>query len=149
MELESWPVELGPIAEMLPHPSTVDSETRDEVIKQLPPLVQALFAEWPAAESPVSFADVKWDVFLSHCKKEPGTEERCLWLVDVFEEANRSVFFDRTSLEEISEQQLVQDVRASKLIITVLDPHTFSSLGSARTSHSGSRQCAHSAVLRR
>ena len=68
-----------------------------------------------------------YDVFISHCKKADGTEDRALWCVDVFEEAGMKPFFDLQNLEEISREQLVKDVKASKALVTVIDPETFHS----------------------
>lgn len=68
-----------------------------------------------------------YDVFISHCKKADGTEDRALWCVDVFEEAGMKPFFDLQNLEEISREQLIKDVKASKALVTVIDPETFNS----------------------
>ena len=68
-----------------------------------------------------------YDVFISHCKRAPGSEDRALWIADVFEEAGMSTFFDLQNLEEISQEQLRADVLKSKCLVTVLDPETFKS----------------------
>ena len=60
-----------------------------------------------------------YDVFISHCKKAEGSEDRALWCVDVFEEAGMKPFFDLQNLEEISPEQLKKDVMASKAVVTV------------------------------
>ncbi len=69
--------------------------------------------------APPSDSESAYDVFISHCKKADGTEDRALWCVDVFEEAGMRPFFDLQHLEEISSEQLVQDVKASKAVVTV------------------------------
>ena len=68
-----------------------------------------------------------YDVFISHCKKADGTEDRALWLVDTFEEAGMKPFFDLQNLEEISPEQLTKDVKSSKALVTIIDPETFKS----------------------
>ena len=57
--------------------------------------------------APPSDSESAYDVFISHCKKADGTEDRALWCVDVFEEAGMRPFFDLQHLEEISSEQLV------------------------------------------
>ena len=69
--------------------------------------------------APPSDSESAYDVFISHCKKADGTEDRALWCVDVFEEAGMRPFFDLQHLEEISSEQLVKDVKASKAVVTV------------------------------
>ena len=39
-----------------------------------------------------------YDVFISHCKRAEGTEDRALWIVDTFEEAGMKPFFDLQNL---------------------------------------------------
>jgi hypothetical protein len=68
---------------------------------------------------PPSDSEFTFDVFISHAKKAEGTEDRALWCVDVFEEAGMKAFFDLQNLEEISSEQLVKDVKASKAVVTV------------------------------
>ena len=68
-----------------------------------------------------------YDVFISHCKRAEGTEDRALWIVDTFEEAGMKPFFDLQNLEEISREQIIKEVKSSKAMVTVIDPETFRS----------------------
>ena len=79
------------------------------------------------AEPPLAPGEKKYDVFISHCKRIGSTEDRALWIQDTLEEAGLQAFFDRSSLEEISKVQLERDVLASRCLVTVLDPETFTS----------------------
>ena len=71
--------------------------------------------------------DDEYDVFISHCKKLPASEDRAIWLADLFEGENLKVFFDRSDLLEISESVLHDAIRKSRVLVTVVDPVCFES----------------------
>ena len=79
------------------------------------------------AETPPAPGEKRFDIFISHCKRIASTEDRALWMQDTFEEAGMIPFFDRSSLDEISKEQLERDVLASRCLVTILDPETFNS----------------------
>ena len=62
-----------------------------------------------------------------HCTAAPGTEERAISIADWFAEERMKTFFDLQNLDEISEEQLVADVKQSKCLVTILDTETFRS----------------------
>ena len=68
-----------------------------------------------------------YDVFVSHCKRLDASEDRAVWVADVCEGAELKVFFDRSDLTDISEEVLERSVKESRVVVTVLDPHTFES----------------------
>ncbi len=68
-----------------------------------------------------------YDVFVSHCKRLDASEDRAVWVADVCEGAGLKVFFDRSDLTDISEEVLERSVQESRVLVTVLDPHTFES----------------------
>jgi hypothetical protein len=68
-----------------------------------------------------------YDVFVSHCKHLDASEDRAVWVADVCEGAELKVFFDRSDLTDISEEVLERSVKESRVLVTVLDPHTFES----------------------
>ena len=68
-----------------------------------------------------------YDVFVSHCKRLDASEDRAVWVADVCEDAGLKVFFDRSDLTDISEEVLARSVKESRVVVTVLDPHTFES----------------------
>ena len=72
-------------------------------------------------------AEKKWDVFISHCKRIPSSEQKALMISDCIEEAGMKPFIDLQNLEEISMEQLVADVKASKCMVTVIDTEVFNS----------------------
>ena len=51
----------------------------------------------------------------------PGTEERAISIADWFAEERMRTFFDLHNLDEISQEQLVADVKQSKCLVTILD----------------------------
>ena len=69
----------------------------------------------------------KWDVFISHTKRTPGSEQKALMISDCIEEAGMKPFIDLQNLEEISREQLISDVKGSKCLVTVIDPEVFNS----------------------
>ena len=71
--------------------------------------------------------DARFDVFVSHCKRLDASEDRAVWVADVCEGAGLKVFFDRSDLTDISEEVLERSVKESRVLVTVLDPHTFES----------------------
>ena len=71
--------------------------------------------------------DARYDVFVSHCKRLDASEDRAVWVADVCEGAGLKVFFDRSDLTDISEEVLERSVKESRVVVTVLDPHTFES----------------------
>ena len=71
--------------------------------------------------------DARYDVFVSHCKRLDASEDRAVWVADVCEGAGLKVFFDRSDLTDISEEVLERSVKESRVLVTVLDPHTFES----------------------
>ena len=71
--------------------------------------------------------DARYDVFVSHCKRLDASEDRAVWVADVCEDAGLKVFFDRSDLTDISEEVLERSVKESRVVVTVLDPHTFES----------------------
>jgi len=71
--------------------------------------------------------NIVYDVFVSHCKKLAESEDRAVWVADVVEVHGLRPFFDRSDLLEITASALEQAVLASRLLVTVLDPFTFSS----------------------
>ena len=71
--------------------------------------------------------DAVYDVFVSHCKRLDASEDRAVWVADVCEGAGLKVFFDRSDLTDISEEVLERSVKESRVLVTVLDPHTFES----------------------
>ncbi|KAH8072583.1 hypothetical protein JL720_11150 [Aureococcus anophagefferens] len=72
---------------------------------------------WPSPSSRCGAATA--DVFISHCKQLPTSEDRAIWLADLFEGEGLKVFFDRSDLLEISEAALRDAVRVSRVIVTV------------------------------
>ena len=68
-------------------------------------------------------------VFISHCKRTPGTEDRAIWIADVLDSSEVEVkaWFDRSDLSEITMDSLKQAVEESSMLITILDPSTFHS----------------------
>mmetsp|Transcript_55601 Transcript_55601/g.148300 ORF Transcript_55601/g.148300 Transcript_55601/m.148300 type:complete len:654 (-) Transcript_55601:255-2216(-) len=68
-----------------------------------------------------------YDVFVSHAKRLPDTEDRAVWVADVVETHGLRPFFDRSDLLVITEKALKKAVRSSKVCVTVLDPFTFDS----------------------
>ena len=71
--------------------------------------------------------DARYDVFVSHCKRLDASEDRAVWVADVCEGAGLKVFFDRSDLTDISEEVLERSVKESRVVVTVLDPHTVES----------------------
>ena len=63
-------------------------------------------------------------VFISHCKRTPGTEDRAVWIADVLDSSEVDVraWFDRSDLSEITMDSLKQAVEES-----AMDPSTFDS----------------------
>ena len=68
-------------------------------------------------------------VFISHCKRTPGTEDRAVWIADVLDSSEVGVkaWFDRSDLSEITMDSLKQAVEEAAMLITILDPSTFDS----------------------
>ena len=68
-------------------------------------------------------------VFISHCKRISGTEDKAIWIADVLDssEAEVKAWFDRSDLGEITMDSLKQAVEESSMLITILDPSTFDS----------------------
>ena len=62
----------------------------------------------------------KYDAFISHAKKISGSEQKALMISDFLEEAGMKSFIDLQDLVEISREQLVADVKASRTLITVI-----------------------------
>ena len=102
-----------------------EKEERSPVARSLTPS-KAIMAE--SLKSVPRAGDDEYDVFISHCKKLPTSEDRAIWLADLFEGEGLKVFFDRSDLLEISEAALRDAVRASRVIVTVVDPVTFDSV---------------------
>ena len=172
-----------------------EKEERSPVARSLTPS-KAIMAE--SLRSVPRAGDDAYDVFISHCKKLPTSEDRAIWLADLcvenkysnrlqcarirrfrreafccasrtqqeqsicpkisridfdltelessevwlgypahclistqadlFEGEGLKVFFDRSDLLEISEAALRDAVRASRVIVTVVDPVTFDSV---------------------
>ena len=71
--------------------------------------------------------DDNFDVFVSHAKKLPESEDRAVWVADVVEAHGLVPFFDRSNLNEITTKALEDAVLRSDVIVTVLDPFTFNS----------------------
>jgi len=69
----------------------------------------------------------QYDVFISHAKKMPASEDRAVWLADVCELDGLKAFYDRSDLKVITEASLHEKLHASSTCITVIDPWTFSS----------------------
>ena len=69
----------------------------------------------------------KFDVFISHSKKLPESEDRAVWVADVVEGHGLVPFFDRTDLTDVSKEALTDAVRRSDVLVTVIDPFTFHS----------------------
>ena len=69
----------------------------------------------------------KYDVFVSHSKRTEASEDRAIWVADVADGHSLRVFFDRSDLTEITREQLRKDVHCSRVMVTILDPYTFSS----------------------
>ena len=91
------------------------------------PVIIVIMASAKYLETPGPAGEKKYDVFISHCKRIGTTEDRALWVQDTLEEAGQTSFFDRSSLDEISKAQLERDVIASRCLVTILDPETFTS----------------------
>ena len=68
-------------------------------------------------------------VFISHCKRISGTEDKAIWIADVLDssEAEVKAWFDRSHLSEITMDSLKQAVDDAAMLITILDPCTFDS----------------------
>ena len=73
--------------------------------------------------------DSERQVFISHCKRTPGTEDRAIWIADVLDssEVDVKAWFDRSDLSEITMDSLKQAVEEAAMLITILDPSTFDS----------------------
>lgn len=69
----------------------------------------------------------RYDVFVSHSKKLLESEDRAVWVADLFENRGLRAFFDRSDLMEITEPALQEAMLASDVCVTVLDPFTFDS----------------------
>ena len=63
-------------------------------------------------------------VFISHCKRTPGTEDRAIWIADVLDSSEVGVkaWFDRSDLSEITMDSLKQAVEEAAMLITILAP---------------------------
>ena len=95
-------------------------------------------AEAPGAPEDVVVARVRsrrallrtagFDIFVSHAKKLPDSEDRAVWVADLCEAYGWRPFFDRSDLVEITEPSLKAAMLNSEVCVTVLDPHTFNSL---------------------
>ena len=72
--------------------------------------------------------DGKYDLFVSHAKKLPETEDRAVWVADVAEGQGLVPFFDRSDLVEITESALKDAMLMADVCVTVLDPFTFNSV---------------------
>jgi hypothetical protein len=72
--------------------------------------------------------DGQYDLFVSHCKKLSESEDRAVWVADVCEAHGFLPFFDRSDLLEVTEAALHSHMRRSNIVVTVLDPLTFSSI---------------------
>jgi hypothetical protein len=71
--------------------------------------------------------DDNFDLFVSHAKRLPESEDRAVWVADVAEARGLVPFFDRSNLTEITAKALEDAVLRSDVIVTVLDPFTFNS----------------------
>ena len=71
--------------------------------------------------------DGKYDLFVSHAKKLPESEDRAVWIADVAEGHGLVPFFDRSNLKEISTTAIDEAVLKSEALVTVIDPFTFDS----------------------
>jgi hypothetical protein len=87
---------------------------------------KSLISEMPLRVDPPG-VEKRYDVFISHSKKIVGSEQKALMISDCFEEVGMTPFIDLQNLEEISEEQLIADVRASRCLVTVVDTETFNS----------------------
>eukprot|EP00966_Prymnesium_polylepis_P215175 4983448-Prymnesium_polylepis.1 len=76
----------------------------------------------------ITRTDGKYDVFVSHGKKLPESEDRAVWVADVCEREGLLPFFDRSDLVEITEPALKKALMASDVCVTVIDPFTFNSV---------------------
>jgi hypothetical protein len=66
--------------------------------------------------------DGKYDLFVSHAKKLPETEDRAVWIADVAEGHGLLPFFDRSDLVEITEPALKQALLLSDVSTQRLEP---------------------------
>jgi len=70
----------------------------------------------------------KHDVFISHSKKLACSEDRAVWIADVVEGHGLRPFLGISTLVEITESALREEMSASRVCVTVLDPFTFGSV---------------------
>lgn len=68
-----------------------------------------------------------YDIFISHSKKFPDSEDRAVWVADVVEGYGLRPFFDRSDLVEINEPALKKCMLLSDVCVTVVDPVCFNS----------------------
>ena len=69
----------------------------------------------------------RFDVFVSHAKRLEASEDRAVWIADLIENSGLLAFFDRSDLDEISEEALKERMMSSRVVVTILDPYTFNS----------------------
>jgi len=112
-------------ANMGPWQSAWDLERFE--LRPLPPLRIAQDVRGQANAAAHEADDAQYDVFVSHCKRLDASEDRAVWVADICEGAGLKVFFDRSDLTDISEEVLERSVKDSRVLVTVLDPHTFES----------------------
>ena len=81
-----------------------------------------------AVTDAVAKAAPRPDVFVSHAKQIPSSEDRAVWVADLVEQRGLVAFFDRCDLKDITEEAIKVKIEASRAVALVVDPGTFHSM---------------------